>query len=177
MLKSQATKSHSLRLASLAVRVRTTKFGHFDVVIKAIDEMIGTLNEEGANDRAKKDQCNDEYQKIALTVSDLEWKIKNNEAKIAKLDGQIDQRMKEKEETVDQINENTKVMEDMTADRKAEHDKFQDAKAADVAAVKLLNMAKDALTKYYHKNNITVLVQEDPVFKISADQAPEADFS
>merc|ERR1719224_355088 len=36
-LKSQVTKSHSIRLAALAVRIRTSKVGHFDEVIGAID--------------------------------------------------------------------------------------------------------------------------------------------
>merc|ERR1719456_543688 len=53
-LKSQVKKSHSIRLAALAVQIRTTKVGHFDEVIKAIDEMITTLKEEGAADLAKK---------------------------------------------------------------------------------------------------------------------------
>merc|ERR1719262_839840 len=105
MIKAQATKSKSLRLAALAVRLRTTKVGHFDDVIKAIDEMIGTLDEEGDADLAKKKQCLDEYQKIDLAVQDLEWKIKNNEAKIDKLEKTIDLREKEKEETIDQIKE------------------------------------------------------------------------
>merc|ERR1719482_1367911 len=85
-LKAQVKKSHSVRLAALAVRIRTAKFGHFEDVIKAIDEMINTLKEEGAADLAKKEQCLDEYQNIEKTVSDLDWKIKNNQAKIAKLE-------------------------------------------------------------------------------------------
>merc|ERR1719482_1254166 len=55
-LKVQVKKSHSVRLAALAVRIRTAKFGHFEDVIKAIDEMIKTLEEEGADDLAKKTQ-------------------------------------------------------------------------------------------------------------------------
>merc|ERR1719235_2249912 len=64
MLRDKAVKSKSLRLAALAVRVRTTKAGHFDAVIKAIDDMVSTLKDEGEADRDKRNQCNDEYQKI-----------------------------------------------------------------------------------------------------------------
>merc|ERR1711981_1135759 len=56
-LKATLKKSHSIRLAALAVQIRTTKVGHFDEVIKAIDEMIVTLQEEGAADLAKRTQC------------------------------------------------------------------------------------------------------------------------
>jgi len=43
MLKAQATKSKSLRLGMLAVRVRTAKAGHFDAVMKAnmLDKIWG----------------------------------------------------------------------------------------------------------------------------------------
>merc|ERR1719271_1738186 len=72
-LRAQVKKTHSIRLAALAVQVRTSKAGHFDEVIKAIDEMIKTLEEEGADDPAKKTQCLDEYQEITKTVKDLDW--------------------------------------------------------------------------------------------------------
>jgi len=176
LLKAQASKSRSFRLASLAVRVRTTKVGHFDAVIKAIDEMIKTLNDEGEADREKKNQCNDEYQKIALTVQDLDWKIKNNVAKIDKLEALIELRTKERQETIDQINDTNDYIKKITADRKAENEEFVEAKKDDEAAVALLGKAKDVLGAYYKKSNITML-QADPVFDVSEDQAPEADFS
>merc|ERR1712216_749474 len=61
-LKAQVKNSHSIRLAQLAVEIHTTKAGHFDKVIKSIDDMMKALEEEGADDRAKKNQCLDEYQ-------------------------------------------------------------------------------------------------------------------
>merc|ERR1719345_199928 len=67
-LKAQVRQSHSIRLAALAVKIRTAKVGHFDGVIKAIDEMIKTLQDEGAADRAKRDQCLEENQKIDKNV-------------------------------------------------------------------------------------------------------------
>merc|ERR1712014_405380 len=96
----------------LAVRIRTTKFGHFEEVIKAIDEMLKTLQEEGAADLAKKTQCLDEYQKITKTVKDLDWKIKNNKAKIAKLEKLIELRTKELEATKEKIIETKQYMSD-----------------------------------------------------------------
>merc|ERR1712125_262466 len=102
--------SHSIRLAALAVRVRTAKFGHFEDVIKAIDEMLKTLQEEGTADLAKKTQCLDQYQEITKTVNDLDWKIKNNKAKIAKLEELIQLRTQEKEETIKKIEETQAYM-------------------------------------------------------------------
>merc|ERR1719335_800419 len=185
-LKSQLKKTHSIRLAALAVQVRTSKAGHFDEVIKAIDEMIKTLEEEGADDLAKKTQCLDEYQEITKTVKDLDWKIKNNLAKIAKLEKLIELRTKEKEETVAKINETKAYMKDITDERKEENEAYLQAKKDDEDAKALLEKAKDAFTKYYKESGIKMgpiqgsvkgLLQEEPEFERSADDAPDATFS
>jgi hypothetical protein len=49
-IKKQASRTHSLRLASLAALVQTSKAGHFDEVMKAIDEVMQTLKDEGQAD-------------------------------------------------------------------------------------------------------------------------------
>merc|ERR1719174_2853492 len=153
-LKAQVKKSHSIRLAALAVRIRSAKFGHFEGVIKAIDDMVKTLREEGAADLDKKTQCLDEYQENTKTVKDLDWKIKNNEAKIAKLEKLIELRTKEKEETIQKIKETKQYMKDITDERKEEHEEYKQAKKDDEGAIKLLEAAKEALTEYYKKNGI-----------------------
>merc|ERR1719262_1544346 len=187
-LKTQVKKSHSIRLAALAVQIRTSKVGHFDEVIKAIDEMIVTLQEEGAADLAKKTQCLDEYKKIESTVKDLDWKIKNNLAKIAKLEKLIELRTKEREETIEKIKETEQYMKDLTAERKEENEAYLQAKKDDEDAKALLEKAKEAFTKYYKENDVKMgkiqgsvkgLLQEwdEPEFERSADDAPDATFS
>merc|ERR1719498_1206725 len=44
-IKAQVKKTHNVRLAALAVKIRTAKFGHFDQLVKAIDDMMNTLKE------------------------------------------------------------------------------------------------------------------------------------
>merc|ERR550514_950154 len=104
-LKAQATKTHSLRLAALAATVRTAKFGHFDKVIGAIDEMIQVLKDEETDDISKRDQCKEEYTKTASVIADHEWKIEKNLAKINKLEGLIKMREDEKRQTLEDIDE------------------------------------------------------------------------
>jgi len=184
-LKAQVKKSHSIRLAALAVEIRTSKAGHFDEVIKAIDEMIQTLNDEGAADLAKKTQCLDQYQKITKKVNDLDWKIKNNLAKIEKLEGLIELRTQEREETIQKIDETKTYMKDITDERKAENEAYLQAKKDDEAAKGLLEDAKAAFSEYLKKNDIKTgpiqgsvndaLLQE-PEFTRSADDAPDASF-
>jgi hypothetical protein len=185
-IKAQLKKSHSVRLAALAVSIRTTKAGHFDEVIGAIDKMITTLKEEGADDLAKKTQCLDEYQDITKTVKKLDWNIKNNEAKIAKLEKLIELRTKEKEETIEKIEETQQYMKDITKERKEENEAYLQAKDDDEKAKALLEKAKEAMSEFYKKNGIkmgpiqgsaTGLLQEEPVFERSEDDAPDASFS
>merc|ERR1719316_698565 len=184
-LRAQVKKTHSIRLAALAVQVRTSKAGHFDEVIKAIDEMIKTLQEEGADDLAKKTQCLDEYQEITKTVKDLDWQIKNNLAKIAKLEKLIELRTKEKEETIAKIKETKQYMSDITDERKEENEAYLQAKKDDEDAKDLLEKAKEAFTKFYKEQGVKMgpiqgsvkLLQEEPAFERSADDAPDASFS
>jgi len=182
-MKKAVTKRHSIRLAALAVRIRTTKAGHFDAVIGEIDKMIGILNKEGADDLAKKTQCLDEYQEIAKTVKDLDWKIKNNLAYIAKMEKLIELRTQEKAETVQKIKETQQYMKDITAERKEENEAYLQAKQDDEDAHALLEKAKAAFLEFYEKQGIKMgpteglrLIQE-PEFTRSEDDAPDATLS
>merc|ERR1712048_1546378 len=186
VLKAQATKAHSLRLAQLAVTVRNAKSGHFDAVIKSIDAVIQNLKEEEQADVDKRDQCKDTYTEIESTVKDLSWKIKKNEAKIDKLEKLIAMHTEEKLKTIEEIESVTAQMEAMTKQRNQENEAFLAAKKDDQDAIALLEAARDALSKYYKKNKIEMgpiqgsvkgqFLQQKP-FDVSEDQAPDATFS
>lgn len=175
-LRLQSRKTHSLRLASLAATVRMAKAGHFDKVIKAIDDMINTLKEEGADDIKKRDQCLTEYQDINLKVGDLSWKIKKNQAAIDKLTELIDMQTAEKTQTEEDIKDTDQQMADMKKARVAENEEFLRTRKDDQDAISLLVEAKGALTSYFSNHSIS-MVQQDPAFAISEDTAPEAKFS
>jgi len=185
-LRAPVRQAHSLRLAALAVQVRTAKAGHFDKVIKAIDNMLTTLADEGAADLAKKTQCLDEYQKINRETGKLTWKIKNNEAKIDKLQKLIELRTSEKAETNQRIKETKQYKSDLTAERKEENEAFLQTKKDDEGAIDLLEKAKAAMAKFYKEQGIdmgeiqgsaTGLLQGDPAFERSVDDAPDASLS
>jgi len=183
VLKKQATKAHSLRLAQLAATVRSTKSGHFDKVIASINTIIQNLKDEEAADIEKRDECKDQYLEIESTVKDLSWKVKKNEAKIDKLEKLIAEHQEEKLKTIEEIESVSAQMKAMTKQRKQENEAFLNAKSDDQAAIKLLEAAKEALTAYYKKNKIemgeiqgSVKLLQKP-FAVSEDQAPDATFS
>jgi len=185
-LRAQSAKTHSLRLAALAATVRAADVGHFDKVIKMIDEMIGVLKEEEAADIKKRDQCKEEYTKIASVIADLEWQIEKNLAKIAKLESLIKAREDDKEEALAAIAQTKEEIAEMEDQRKEENEAFLQAKSDDEGAIALLEAAKEALAAYYNKHKIPLgpvqgsvkgvdLLQE-PEFAVSVDQAPDATF-
>jgi len=193
-LKAKAASAGSLRLARVAARVAQAKAGHFDEVIKAIDEMIHEIDiTEEQEDEKKIDQCNNEYAKVNGTMADLTWKISKNEAKIEKLTVLIEDMEKELGETVTSIAETNKMVEDMNATRAQENQDFLSAKTDDEDAIGLLTQARDALAKYYSNQSVggmevvtaggegrSALLQEEPegpAFDVSEEQAPEVKFS
>lgn len=184
LLKESARHSHSVRLAALAATVRETKVGHFDKVIKAIDDMVKTLDEENDADIAKRDQCKSEFTKQASTISDLAWKIEKNEAKIDKLQRTINKRKNEKAATIKHRHETEDHLAEITQQRKDDHEAYLHAKDEDEQVVVLLTQAKDALTEYTKKNKIDMgpiqgnlrFVQE-PTFERHEDRAPDLEFS
>jgi len=156
--------------------------GHFDDVMKAIDKVIGTLKKEQEDDIKKKEQCKDEYQKVAKTSAKLEWKIEKNEAKIEKLTNTIENKEEELKETVEKIGEVKEEIKEMKKVRKDEKQAFEDAKKDDEDAIKLLKKAKDALLAYYKKHDIhgasdsDAFIQGEPKFE-QGEYTPEAKFS
>merc|ERR1719330_891975 len=187
-LTKSARQAHSMRLAALAVQVREAKVGHFDKVLHMIELVIKQLKEEDAADIAKRDQCLEEYTKTDSSIANVKWLIRKNDAKIDKLERQIEKLQEEKAATIQQIADVEAEMRDLRKQRMDENAAFKDAKKKDESAIKLLKMATGLLIMYYDKNNIKMgplqgnvkgleLNQQGPDFDVSADQAPDAVFS
>jgi len=183
VLKAQAQKHHSLRLAALAATVRTMGVGHFDKVIEEIDKMIAELKAEEADDIKQRDWCKDEYQEISEEKAELDWLIKNNEAMIVKLTAIIESLIEEIDATVKEIDDTKKAIEQMEDERKAEHEEFQIAKKDDEDAIALLTKTVEVLGAYYKKEKIemgpiqgSMKLMQEPEFAIDDDNAPEATF-
>jgi len=176
LLKHQASKSHSLRLAQLAVSIRSSKSGHFDQVMAEINEVIQMLKDEGQADIEKRDECKSQLHSIESTVKDLSWKVEVNDKNIDKLEKLIALREEEKAKTISEIEDVIAQMEGMEKMRKEENEEYIAAKNDDKSAIELLERAKEALSKYYKENKIEML-QAGPDFAVSQDQAPEATFS
>merc|ERR1719324_998795 len=172
-LRSAARKSGDRRLLALAMRTALDQTGHFDEVIKAIDEMVASLKAEGKDDLETKEECEKTRQKKtresildAREIDELTDTISKLLAEIAELKAEI----KEKEEQLAQLH---KEMDEAALNRKLEHTEYKKAKAMDEAALALIIKAKDTLENFY-KDNDLVLAQRSRVPRASATPPPSA---
>jgi len=178
VLKEQARKSHSIRLAALAATVRTASTGHFDEVIKKIDEMIQTLKEEEKEDIKQRDWCKDEYQKNSEEHANLKWTIETNLAVITKLEEAIAKLDENIQATAQEIKDTKEQIKKMEDERIEENKAFKQAKSDDEAAAALLGKTIDVLSKFYKKEGIDVgALLQGPEFERSQWDAPDAEFS
>lgn len=187
-IQRSAAKTQSLKLAALAVQMR--KAGHFDKVIKAIDDMIQTLADEGNDDKEKRDECKEKTHRKSEEKYTLEHKIERNGIKIDKLTAKKEKLEEDIELTSEQIKQTKADLKQMTEDREAEHAAFLQAKEDDENAVALLAQAIGHLSSYMDANKVDMgplqsgrqggvftQVSQEPEFEVSEDQAPEATFA
>jgi len=177
------TKSgNSLRLASLAVAVRTAAAGHFDSVIANMDSTIQVLKDEASEDVKQRDWCIDERDKENTNREDLQYAVDQLVAKIARAESKKTGLQKDVERTTEDKNTLISQMEQALQDRTDENAAFLQAKDDDTNAVALLEDAIAALSTF-SKNNLELLQRhhkkhrKQPAMEVSADQAPDATFS
>merc|ERR1719389_673626 len=138
----------NLRLARLAVSIRTAATGHFDDVISSIDTMIGTLKDEGAKDVEQRDWCIAERHAQNMNKDEYEYQIDQLEASILRAETDNEKLQGKVDKTLEAISDTKEMYEEAEADRVRENGAYLSAKAADVAAIGLLADAAAALSAY-----------------------------
>jgi hypothetical protein len=175
-LKAMATKSHSLRLASLAVTVQQTagsKMGRdaFAEIMGEIEKMISNLRREEQDDLDHRDFCEQSQNALGGENDSLNHTKENAEAK--------KERMKAKSEALAgeiKMNEEAKdaqekELEDALNTRNEEHEEYIQALKDDKAAIALLAKAIEQMSAFYSNNGIAFVQQ--PEYSTDADKAPE----
>merc|ERR1719375_654265 len=171
----------NLRLARLAVSIRTATTGHFDDVISSIDTMIAELKAEGAKDVDQKKWCIEERHAQNMNKDEYEYQIDQLAASILRAETENEKLEGKVDKTLEAISDTKEMYEEAEADRVREDGAYLSAKAADVAAIKLLADAAAALSAYSEDNSFAFVqvtaTKKQPVFEVSEDQAPDATFS
>jgi len=139
-------KDHRLGFIVLALQGKTKGF---EKVTAMLDEMVLLLAKEAAQDWAKKAYCQttldkteDELKSLERTVDGLAKAMSNAQEIVATLVDDIAY-------LVDGIKALDKQVTEATAIRKVEHAEYKEARSANVAAKKLLDLAGNRLAKFY----------------------------
>jgi len=156
MLRQASAAAKDPRLASLAMKVLLQQGGHFDEVLKAIDEMVQTLKDEEGSDLEKKEDCEKgrmeqtkEARELSNAIDDASDVITRNKAKIEELKIQIAEKEADNERMAKELKEATR----QRADEKSQ---YEAAKADDEAAAGLIKNAKEVLEGFYKDNGLAL---------------------
>lgn len=160
------------RVRGLALRISLALGGHFEDVIKAIDEMIEKLKEEGQEDEDIVDECKkdlhddtSESAKITHTIDGLNDQILALIDEIKSLETEI----KEKHEMIAEIEESVKQA---TLDRKLEHAQWKKTDADDSAAMILVEQAQKVLKDMYGFVQVGKRFNRKQMQQVKAGEAP-----
>jgi len=141
--------SHRPQFDFIALAIRGKAAG-FEKVVKMIDGMLSTLNEEQRTDDNKKEYCGkqfdasgDKKKGLAKAISDLDNSISDATEGVATLKEEI-------ESLKDRIKDLDKSVTEATEQRKSEHEDFTAMMASDSAAKELLKFAENRLNKFYN---------------------------
>merc|ERR1719210_1514167 len=138
---------HHIDFVLLALRGR--KVG-FEKVVKLIEGLVVTLNNEQKDDEHKKDYCeaqfdsaDDKKKALERSISDTETVIEETKESLATLAEEI-KALKAGIVALD------KAVEEATEQRKAESAEYKDLVASNTAARELILFAKNRLQKFYN---------------------------
>lgn len=133
-------------------------------MLKAIDEMMETMNVEAKSDKDKKDHCTAEYQSIGKKVNNFAFLIQTNAAKIEEIEAKIHKLNDARAKAQKEIEEINAELDEMSATRLEQHALFKSDQADDELAIKVLAETAAALSKYYEENKAAaaMLIQYDP---------------
>lgn len=122
----------------------------FDKVVGMIDEMLVNLKKEQVDDDNKKAYCAEQLDTSDDTKKSLEREVGNLEASIANGNEAIATLTEEIAALSAGIAALDKSVAEATANRKAEHEEFNELIASDSAAKEVLGFAKNRLNKFYN---------------------------
>merc|ERR1719510_511331 len=137
------------RIGLIAMALRSTAPKVFDKVIGMIDEMVALLQEEQVQDDDKKQYCEAEIDKTEDKKKSLERKVddlakaqEEGQDTLATLGDEI-------EALTDGIKALDKQVAEATENRKEENAEYKEDMANNVAAKKIMELAKGRLAKFY----------------------------
>merc|ERR1712079_922264 len=150
-----------LDLIALALKGKSQGF---EKVIKMIDDMVANLKTEQADDEAKKEYCDKEFDTSDDKKKELELKVSDSATAIEELEGSIATLTEEIGALGAGIKALDKAVAEATEIRKEENADYKELKQSDTAAKEILAMAKNRLNKFYNPKLYKPPPVEEPTF-------------
>jgi len=150
-----------LDLIALALRGKSQGF---EKVIGMIDEMVANLKKEQADDEAKKEYCDKEFDVSEDKKKELDLKVSDSATAIEELEGSIATLTEEIAALKAGIKALDAAVTEATEIRKAENADYKELKQNDTAAKEILAMAKNRLNKFYNPKLYKPPPVEEPTF-------------
>merc|ERR1719343_1449233 len=150
------------RIGFIALALRSTAPKVFDKVIGMIDEMVALLQEEQVQDDKKKEFCEAEIDKTEDEKKSLERKVDD----LAKAQDEGKDTLATLGDEIEALSDGIKALDkqvaEATENRKEENAEYKEDMANNVAAKKIMEMAKKRLAKFYSpKSAAASLVEVD----------------
>jgi len=145
--KSKSGKNPSLDFIALALQGKKVDFGK---VIKMIDSMVVTLQQEQTDDDNKKQYCAKQFDSADDKQKGLERSVSDLENEMAKGADAIATMKEEIKALEDGIKALDKEVAEATDQRKEENQDYTELMSSDHAAIELLGFAKNRLQKFYN---------------------------
>jgi len=115
-----------------------------------IDEMVANLKKEQADDEAKKEYCDKEFDTSEDKKKELDLSVSDSATAIEELEGSIATLTEEIAALNAGIKALDKAVAEATEIRKEENADYKELKQSDTAAKEILGMAKNRLNKFYN---------------------------
>jgi len=187
ILKRVGFQHSSLRMAMLAVNLHygaktregVLTRGHFDAVIKSVDDMMKDLAEEAAEDVKTKEKCEADRMKNSRLAKVTSQQIDDITALVARKNAAIAERnakIAKANKNIAAMNEQIRVAQEQ---RNEENTEYEAKKSDDVAAKALVDKSMTVLKKFYEDEGLafiqTSTQQKGPVAdEINAGAAGDA---
>jgi len=168
VIQEAARKGPHSQLDLIALALNGKSQG-FEKVIGMIDEMVGNLKKEQADDEAKKEYCEKEFDSSEDKKKELDLKVSDSATAIDELEGSIAALTDEIAALIAGIKALDKAVAEATEIRKTENSEYKELKQSDTAAKEILGFAKNRLNKFYNPKLYKPPPVEEPTFvQISA---------
>merc|ERR1719265_2031798 len=145
--------------------------GHFDAVIKDLEDQVVVLNGEEEADLVQKEQCEEDRQANTKTAKEQSMQIDDDTSYIDRKNELIADLNKKIKDAVTEMEDLARELQEARDQRALEKTAYEGNKAADESAVGLIEQTMAVLSKFYEDNGLA-LAQVDAPPSVSAGEAP-----